>query len=115
MKIEFDIATPSLNDLHQNKWQIINWKKKFLSRMKNYEILALRKKQKRYLTIQRHGSRILDDDNFYGGCKPLIDAIKEKGLIIDDRNEWCEIKFLPQVKCKRGCEKVFVWIEEKKL
>jgi hypothetical protein len=112
MKITFDIPTPSLNKLTKSRWACLNWKKKFLSRLKNYELLALRKKKRTGLTIQRHGSRILDKDNYCGGCKPLIDAIKEKGLIVDDRPEWCNTVFLEQIKCRRGQEKVIVSIEE---
>ena len=42
----------------------------------------------------------------------IKDAIKEKGLIVDDRPEWCEIVYLEQIKCKRGDEKVIVDITD---
>lgn len=56
---------------------------------------------KRYLTIERHGKRELDKDNAYGGCKPLIDAIKRCGLIIDDNPANVELEVV-QVKLAKG-------------
>lgn len=38
----------------------------------------------RYIHIQRIGGKELDYDNLVMGCKPLIDAIKRVGLLIDD-------------------------------
>lgn len=111
MEITFDITTPSLNTL-KGRWACLNWKRKFKSRMKNYELLALRTKKKMTLTIQRYGSRVYDTDNYHGGCKPLIDAIKETGLIVDDRPEWCDVVYLDQVKCKRGEGKVVVVVSD---
>lgn len=34
--------------------------------------------------IERFGKRVLDRDNLYGGCKTLIDALKDFHLILDD-------------------------------
>lgn len=110
MIIEFDIATPSLNKM-VGRWVGSNWKKKFLSRLQGYELIKSKKCRKQ-LKIQRFGSRILDEDNYHGGCKKMIDAIKEKGLIVDDRPEWCEIIFLPQCKCSRIYEKTIVEIKD---
>ncbi len=107
--INFDIATPSLNKLN-GRWAKLNWKKKFLSRLKNYEYLAPKKKCLSRLEITRYGSRILDKDNYHGGVKSLMDSIKEKGLIVDDSPKWCDIIFNEQVKCKRNQEKTEVEI-----
>lgn len=109
MEIIFDIATPSLNKF-KGKWATLNWKKRFLSKLHNYEFLALKKKIKKTIIIQRLGSRLLDEDNYHGGCKPMVDAIKEKGLIVDDCPKWCEIKWKKQVKCKRSEEKTIIEI-----
>jgi hypothetical protein len=109
-KITVGIPTPSLNVL-QGRWDRPKWKKKFEKFLKGYELLGLREKKKAVLLIERHGSRELDLDNYHGGAKVLIDLIKNKGLIVDDRPEWCEIIFAPQVKCKRGQEKTVVCID----
>jgi len=109
LHIKFNLATPSLNKLN-GRWAKLNWKKKFLSRLKNYEYIAPKKKFFAKLTITRHGSRILDTDNYHGGVKSLVDSIKEKGLIVDDSPKWCDIIFQEQVKCKRGQEKTEIEI-----
>ena len=53
-----------------------------------------------HITIERHSPRILDDDNFIGGCKQLRDAIAEllckKG---DSTSDGLEFEYL-QVKSK---------------
>jgi Holliday junction resolvase RusA-like endonuclease len=38
----------------------------------------------RALTIVRYGKRRCDIDNVVSGCKGLIDAIREHGLLLDD-------------------------------
>lgn len=53
-----------------------------------------------HITIERHSPRILDDDNFIGGCKQFRDAIAEllckKG---DSTSDGLEFEYL-QVKSK---------------
>jgi hypothetical protein len=39
---------------------------------------------KRRLTVERHGSRRLDDGNLVGGLKQIIDEIVKFGLLVDD-------------------------------
>jgi hypothetical protein len=36
--------------------------------------------------------RLLDKDNLYGSCKPLVDGLKYIGLIRDDKPEWIELE-----------------------
>lgn len=36
------------------------------------------------VTVTRIGKRSLDHDNFIGGLKPLLDGLKDHGLIMDD-------------------------------
>jgi hypothetical protein len=56
---------------------------------------------KRCLTIERHSRGMLDKDGAYGGCKPLIDAVKRCGLIIDDNPKHCDLEVV-QVKLAKG-------------
>jgi len=104
-------VTPSLNKLHSNRWQMWNYKKKYLRELRGYELLALKGKNKMAVDVTRYGSRLLDQDNFTGGLKPLVDSLKEKGLLVDDSPDWCEL-FIEQKKCKRGEEKTVVVIED---
>ena len=34
--------------------------------------------------ITRCGTRLLDADNLAGGCKPIVDALRYRGLIPED-------------------------------
>ena len=45
------------------------------------------------LRITRRASRLLDTDNFAGGCKPIIDQCRYAGLIPDDDPASVEIVF----------------------
>jgi hypothetical protein len=47
--------------------------------------------QRARLRITRCARRLLDQDNLYGGAKPLIDCLKSSGLIEDDSPEHIEL------------------------
>lgn len=52
---------------------------------------------KRALIIERYAcSNGLDRDNLYGSYKQLIDAIKAVGLIVDDSDEWLDLRIVNQ-------------------
>lgn len=54
------------------------------------------------LCIERKSVRLLDADNFAGGCKPLIDQLRYAKLIPDDDPESVEILFRQtKVKTKK--------------
>lgn len=105
-------ATPSLNKLHGNKWQMLNWKKKYLKELKGYEYVVGVAKGKRKVTVTRYGSRFLDIDNLWGSMKPLFDALKERKLIIDDNGKYLVVDFQPQEKVSRGDELTSIIIED---
>ncbi len=46
-----------------------------------------------HLRIERRACRPLDTDNFAGGCKALIDCLRETQLIADDDPESLEVTF----------------------
>lgn len=52
-------------------------------------------KAKRRVTVTRLVPRrsafIRDDDNLRFAVKPILDALKQLGLIYDDAREWCEL------------------------
>ena len=80
--------TPSLNEIQGHHWawareqkSVIRWAlASALNRIKPIS----KAEGKRKVVISRHGKGILDRDNLVGGCKWLIDAIRERGLILDD-------------------------------
>lgn len=100
-------VTPSNNKLVGKRWAKLNYQKKFMKCLSGYELLALKKKKKAKIKVIRYGSRLLDEDNFIGGLKPLLDTIVKLGLIVDDRPEWLELNY-KQEKCKRGEEKTVI-------
>jgi hypothetical protein len=80
---------PSNNALSGHRWAKTNWTKLYLK-----ELVPLTKanrwKGPAHLTITRGigaRERFYDVDNAYGGCKPLIDALKLAGYIEDDSHD----------------------------
>jgi len=60
------------------------------------------RKNRTTLCITRHATKLLDADNFAGGCKPLIDQLRYAKLIADDDPESVEILFRQaKVKTKK--------------
>jgi hypothetical protein len=57
-------------------------------------------KTKMRVTITICNSRQYDKDNMYGACKIVFDAIKNLGLIYDDRKEFLDAH-VEQEKCAR--------------
>ena len=66
------------------------------------------------LRITRRAARLLDADNFAGGCKPLIDQVRYAGLIPDDSPDKVDITFTQQ-KVKKGEEGILIEISEQSL
>jgi len=56
------------------------------------------------LRITRHARRLLDADNFAGGCKPLIDQIRYAALIPDDDPASVELQFRQEKVAKKHLE-----------
>jgi hypothetical protein len=56
------------------------------------------------LRITRHACRLLDADNFAGGCKPLIDQIRYAALIPDDDPASVELQFCQEKVGKKYLE-----------
>jgi hypothetical protein len=65
--------------------------------------------QRAHLRITRFGQRLLDDDNLRGGAKPLIDCLKEAGLLHDDSPEWLTLD-VKQERVPAGMERTEVEI-----
>lgn len=66
--------------------------------------------QRVVVRITRHACRLLDADNFAGGCKPLIDQLRYAALIPDDDPESVELQFLQEKVGKKNLEAVTVEI-----
>ena len=60
--------------------------------------------------ITRYACRLLDADNFAGGCKPLIDQLRYAALIPDDDPASVELQFRQEKVAKKNLEAVTVEI-----
>lgn len=76
----------------QNKSHYSHWRKAHANKKKWQNVCATimgtnnpRKKGHTQVLIISNRNRILDEGNFVGGCKPLIDCLTELGWIEDDR------------------------------
>lgn len=67
---------------------------------------------RRHVCIIRYAVRLLDADNFAGGCKLIIDRLRYGNFIEDDSPEFVELSFR-QVKVKTKAEQgTMIEIEE---
>lgn len=110
MKIVLYSETPSLN-----RWQRWHWGRRqkeimnFILKMLDIgqEVTTIKKK----LTVHSYRWGILDRENFIGGLKPLIDALKKIGLIVDDNAKWLEHGNHKQT-CSRTNRRTEIFIED---
>lgn len=90
-------VTPSLNE-----WQRMHWHTKRevkrdwemvckVSQIKQLPNGIPNATSKCRIKLIRNGPRELDTDNLYGGVKPLLDAIKARGWIVDDAPKWMDL------------------------
>jgi hypothetical protein len=97
MKWTFSLPfpTPSLNEIQGWHWSHAKRSKAYIAQYLGIVLLGYPKipaaTGKRRLTIVRHGKGRLDKANLIGGAKWVEDAIKDRGLLIDDRDEFCEM------------------------
>lgn len=114
--ITVPMATPSLNRIQNNHWAVIRKGKQDMQSAVAVALLGLnpaipKAEGKRSLTIIRHGLKSLDADNLAGGCKGLIDALKLKGIIVDDDAAHLSVSF-HQVANSKSTPHTVVLIEE---
>ena len=97
LTIEIPMPTPSLNQIqrmhfHARKRMRDNYERIFRSAATKLDIA--KPHQFRQVKIERIGARLLDEDNFVGGCKLLIDALRRAGLIFDDSASFVRVSYL---------------------
>lgn len=62
------------------------------------------------VTITLHNARQYDRDNAYGACKPVMDAMKQLGMIVDDRAAYCDLT-VKQEKSRRKDKRTVIEVE----
>ncbi len=56
--------------------------------------------------------RMLDPDNLVGSCKPLLDALKGLGWLVDDRAKWCTLHVEQRKPAPGAIEEVRLELEK---
>jgi Holliday junction resolvase RusA-like endonuclease len=112
MKLTLQSIPPSMNMLMRMHWA----QRKRLRNQLQWELTAAladlgrklppllygKTAPKRRVTITTFRPRRLDPDNAAGGCKVLLDAMRDIGLIRNDSPKWLEL-VVNQVIEKREC------------
>ena len=96
LKIEIPMPTPSLNRLQRMHFHArtrLRNQYEQVIRLQMNQLNAAKSHQFRRVTIQRYGARLLDHDNFVGGCKPLLDALTRAGLLWDDSPGYLRVTY----------------------
>lgn len=86
VKIVIPMRTPTLNDTLEMHWAARSRDKKM---WKEWMVIGgprgIKKRFARIVKVLCIRRRLLDKDNFKGGCKAIIDNLKDIGWIEDDR------------------------------
>jgi len=96
IELTLNEATPSLNKMLRRHWSV---DRKLKAKWARLVWVALRSKYlgpmhpfpRARVTITRTSPRMLDADNATGGCKPIIDCLRQLSLIVDDSPEHIEL------------------------
>ncbi len=63
---------------------------------------------KRFVKIVLHVKQFQDPDNLVGSVKPLLDAMRDLGLLIDDNRKWLKLR-VREKKAKKHKVEIFIW------
>jgi len=112
LRIEIPIPTPSLNTLlrmHPHAKKRLRDQYTTILRAAATSIHKAKPGQFRRVWIERRGKRLLDHDNFVGGCKLLVDALGRADLIWSDSPRYLTVKYTQATtSAKRACTLVVV-------
>jgi hypothetical protein len=122
MTLELPFATESLNTLmgwkHHPRtrgWKYADHRRQMVDEV-FFAVIAVAGSLGRKATARmrvrftRYCSGTLDDMNLRGGCKPLVDAMVQLGLLHDDSPQWLDDHY-EQVRTKRGDKRMRIEIE----
>ena len=97
---EIPKRTESQNKTEWQHWSKVRKKRKMWARLARVYVGLpdLEPKTKRRVKITRYSSGTLDQGNFIGGCKALIDSLVDLGWIVDDSPKWVTIEYCQEKK-----------------
>lgn len=95
MKITIPTVPLTLNRLLRTHWserrnQGNRWMRLLLEANCPLVPFQCRREQKARVTVRVYRKKLQDEDNFRGSLKPIFDAMKKLGLIVDDSRQWLE-------------------------
>ncbi len=120
--LRFEAATPALNRSLRQHWAV---RRKVNAGWDALALCALATARgestdelrhattPRHLTVMRVGKRLLDPDSLGGSCKPLLDALRHRGVLVDDSPRWLTLE-TGQRLCERGERPhTIVWVYDR--
>ncbi|MBI4208557.1 MAG: hypothetical protein HY538_02475 [Deltaproteobacteria bacterium] len=117
-RLEMTLHRPILsrNGLDKMHWSQRLRERKEWEKAIHYEGLQGRKvvphPRPAQIRIRSYRKRFLDYDNFVGGCKPLLDALKHLNLIVDDTPDWIEVDYHQEKAFSQPSTKIEITWEE---
>ena len=108
-------ATPSLNRIHGNHWSANKKAKSAIAWLLAAALNGIppipKATGRRRLVIVRYGRGRLDRANLVGGAKWLEDAIKDRGLLLDDDDAGCDL-IVSQIVFRKGIPHTVVTLQD---
>ena len=106
--LEIPELTPSLNVKRNAHWASKHrarkrWSMLVLVAKSEAQVFVRPLIERAKVTVERYGGKVLDHDNALGGCKDLIDGLRDNGLIVNDDPAHLELHFAqhPGAKIKK--------------
>lgn len=99
IRLSLNYEVVSRNKLDSMHWARRAEHAKMLKTLVRYELCRLQwpknftARGKRLVVITGYRGRRLDEDNFSGGCKSLVDALRYHRLIVDDSSKWVRVEY----------------------
>ncbi len=99
--LDLPMAVPSLNAMNKMHWAKRNrlrgqWQWLVKAAVLNDRI-RVRVVPKAKITIERYGPKKLDNDNFVGGAKQLVDSLVREGFLVDDSPDHLVAQYIQHI------------------
>jgi len=95
--ITLPLKIESLNKVgpYSHWWVYSRYKKKWVDAVGfSLPRIEVPEQVRRIIRVTSVRKRYLDSDNLIGGCKPILDALKKRGYIVDDSPQWVSVKYV---------------------
>lgn len=99
--LDLPMAVPSLNAMNKMHWAKRNrlrgqWQWLVKAAVLNDRI-RVRVISQAKITIERYGPKKLDNDNFVGGAKQLVDSLVREGFLVDDSPDHLVAQYIQHI------------------